>query len=67
MFRCSMVVLTMAMSILPLTSHGAGVPEPGLTSETVTLDGDPSITLKMAWRPGVVAKHPVILMLGAVL
>src|SRR6185436_20113914 len=37
-----------------------------LRFETVTLkEGGPSATLHLLWCPGVVARHPVILMLGA--
>jgi dienelactone hydrolase len=42
--------------------------EPGaaVTYETVTLDEpDPPATLNLAYRPGVVPRHPAILMLGA--
>jgi len=33
--------------------------------ETVTLDDTPKATINLAYREGVVAKHPVILMLGS--
>lgn len=34
--------------------------------ETVTLTDAPKATINLAYRPGVVAKHPVILMLGSI-
>ena len=34
--------------------------------DTARLDGTPQATISLAYRPGIVAKHPVILMLGSI-
>ena len=54
-------------AVKPTPQPGVGtVPMKGLAFETLTLnDAEPPIVLNLAYRKGVVGRHPVILMLGA--
>ena len=52
-----------ALALLPCApAQGAEM----LKYETVTLDDAPKATINLAYRPGVVKRHPVILMLGSI-
>ncbi|MGZ5566711.1 MAG: alpha/beta hydrolase family protein [Limisphaerales bacterium] len=56
--------VTVSALVILLISTAEAKASP-LQFDTVTLtDRQPTIKIELAWRPGVVAKHPAILMLG---
>ena len=63
---CAGIVLLALCSGMGAESVTAAAPKPALKYESLVLpNGDAPITLNLAYRPGIVPRHPVILMLGS--
>jgi dienelactone hydrolase len=63
---CAGLALLAPASDVAAESAGGSNPDPGRKYESSVLpNGDAPITLNLAYRPGVVPRHPVILMLGS--
>jgi dienelactone hydrolase len=63
---CAGLVFLAPFTVACADSVSAGPPPPAFKYESLVLpNGDAPITLNLAYRPGIIPRHPAILMLGS--